>query len=271
MCFRENERNSVFRLVSFAAAVCVLLARVPAIGQSTYGTIIGTVTDPSGAVIADAKVDIQDQATGVARSMLTDATGIYRFLNLDAGTYVITVSAINFASKKSSAVILLARETVRSDFQLPLAQETTEVTALADQEIVPETLTMSSSQSGDDINSLALNFRATANPSPIVVANLAPGVQSDSSGNLTVSGQLPTATSFSLDGISTQLPRYGGPTKDLFPSVENIKEFRVNTAANSAEFSQPTDLTVISRSGTGDSTTPPDCRMTQENNCVSFE
>jgi hypothetical protein len=63
---------------------------------------------------------------------------------------------------------------------------------------------------------------------------------------------LPTATSFSIDGISTQTPRYGGPTKELFPSVEGISEFRVNTAANSAEFSQPTDLTVTSRSGTNE-------------------
>ena len=248
-----SKKPHVCRLRIVAVLLILTFAAFPlSYGQSTFGTIIGTVTDPSGAVIANAKVDIQEQATGVARSMSTDATGTYRFLNLDAGTYAIEVSSTNFAGKKNPAVILQARETVRSDFQLALAQATTEVTAVADQEIVAETLTMSSSHSGEEINSLALNFRATANPSPIVVANLAPGAQSDASGNLTISGQLPTATSFSLDGISTQLPRYGGPTTDLFPSVENIKEFRVNTSANSAEFSQPTDLTVISRSGTND-------------------
>jgi hypothetical protein len=118
--------------------------------------------------------------------------------------------------------------------------------------VTSEQLTRSDSKSGDVINSLALNFRATASPSPIVVANLAPGVQSDSGGNITIAGQLPTATSFSLDGVSTQLPRFGGPIHDLFPSVEGIAEFRVNTAANSAEFSQATDLTVISRSGSND-------------------
>ena len=84
------------------------------------------------------------------------------------------------------------------------------------------------------------------------MANLTPGVNEDSSGNFTFSGQLPTATSFSIDGISTQLPRYGGPTKELFPSVEGISEFRVNTRGNSAEFSQPTDLTVTTKSGTNE-------------------
>jgi hypothetical protein len=123
----------------------------------------------------------------------------------------------------------------RSAAATPFSTSTVEVIGTPP---VSEALTRSDSKSGDAINSLALNFRATANPSPIVIANLAPGVQSDNGGNITIAGQLPTATSFSLDGVSTQLPRFGGPTRDLFPSVEGISEFRVNTAANSAEFSQ---------------------------------
>ena len=94
--------------------------------------------------------------------------------------------------------------------------------------------------------------KATATPSPLVVSNLAPLVQSDSYGSITVGGQLPTATSFSVDGISTQLPRYGGPNKDLYPSVESFAEFRVNTVGNNAEFAQPTDITVITRGGSND-------------------
>ena len=50
-------------------------------------------------------------------------------------------------------------------------------------------------------------------------------------------------------GLHDRLVRYGGPTKDLFPSVEGISEFRVNTASNSAEYAQPTDLTVVTKSG----------------------
>ena len=56
-------------------------------------------------------------------------------------------------------------------------------------------------------------------------------------------------TSFSVDGISTQRVRYGGPSKELFPSVESIEEFKVTTASNSAEFMQVTDLTTTTRSG----------------------
>src|SRR5215813_12197894 len=67
-----------------------------------------------------------------------------------------------------------------------------------------ETPTVTDSKSGREIASLALNFRATNNPSPIVVATLAPGVQQDRGGNVSVAGGQPYTTSFSLDGVSTQ-------------------------------------------------------------------
>ncbi len=90
------------------------------------------------------------------------------------------------------------------------------------------------------------------NTNPIKVATLAPAVQTDPLGNISVAGGLPIMTSFSLDGVSTQQVRFGGPSKDLFPSVESIGEFKVNTAGNNAEFSQMTDLTVTTKSGGND-------------------
>ena len=224
----------------------------PMVAQSTYGTIEGTITDASSAVISGAKVEALNQGTGITRDMLTGNDGHYEFLNLDPGSYTITVSAPNFTTKKSTDVPLKARETVPASFQLQIAGGGEQVTVVAGQEVITEDQTRSTSHSGDEINSLALNFRATSHPSPLAVVTLAPGVQEDGSGNYTFSGQLPTATSFSLDGISTQLPRYSGPTQDLLPSVEGISELRVNTAANSAEYSQVTDVTAISRSGTND-------------------
>src|SRR5579864_6560898 len=225
----------------------------PLAAQSTYGTINGTITDASGGLVSGAKVEVLNQGTGITRSMSADAAGNYEFLNLDPGTYTITVSATNFTTTQNKGVVLPARETRTVPFQLQVAGGNTQVAVVASEAVISEDQTRSSSHSGDEINSLALNFRATPSPSPLSnIAPLSAGVQSDSNGNLTISGQLPTATSFSLDGISTQLPRFGGPTKDLFPSVEGIAEFRVNYAGNSAEYSQVSDVTAISRSGSND-------------------
>jgi hypothetical protein len=221
-------------------------------GQSTYGSITGSVTDPSGSAIVGAKVQATNQGTNDMRDAVTDSQGVYLFPNLIPGSYTISVTSDKFASAKNENIQLLAREVARSNVQLALAGSSATVEVTGDQAAVSVDPTISTSTSGAEINSFALNFRASSAPSPIVVANLAPNVQSDSSGNITIAGGLPTATSFSLDGISTQLPRYGGPTKDLFPSVEGISEFRVNSAGNDAQFSQPTDLTVISKNGTND-------------------
>jgi hypothetical protein len=201
-------------------------------------------------VVSGAKVEAQNQATGNARSVMTNGAGDYQLLNVDPGQYTVTVSAAQFANFEDKNVVVLARETARSDISLKVQGAEQTVIVDGGQSLVSEDLTTSTSMSGVEIGTLALNFRASNAPSPIEAAAVSPGVSQDQSGNLTFAGQLPTATSFSLDGISIQSVRQGGPSTNLFPSVEGIAEFRVNTSGNSAEFAQPTDLTVVTRGGT---------------------
>ena len=252
---KERNLKSVVKLFPKTSLFCLLplcglfvSAKIAA--QSTYGTIIGRVTDPSGAVVAGAKVEAQNQATGDTRGVPTNSEGEYRFLNVDPGQYTITASGAHFAATEDKNVVVLARETARSDIRLEVQGVQQTVVVDGGQSVLSEDLTESTSMSGVEIGSLALNFRASNAPSPIEAAAVSPGVSQDQGGNLTFSGQLPTATSFSLDGISIQSVRQGGPSTNLFPSVEGIAEFRVNTAGNSAEFAQPTDLTVVTRGGT---------------------
>ena len=67
---------------------------------------------------------------------------------------------------------------------------------------------------------------------------------------------LPFMTSFSVDGISTQRIRFGGPSRELFPSVESIEEFKVRSASNNAEFMQVTDITTTTRAAAISCTAP---------------
>ena len=147
--------------------------------------------------------------------------------------------------------MLLARQTVRVDARLVVAGVQEQVEVRGARPIVEtDRATIDSSKSGDEINKLALNFRATNNTSPIVVATLSEGVQQDRSGAISIAGNLPFMTSFSVDGISTQRTRGGGPSRELFPSVESIAEFKVSAANNNAEFMQVTDITTTTKSGT---------------------
>ncbi len=236
------------QLCLFALAFFALSSTLPA--QSIFGAITGKVSDPSGAIIPNAKVETLNQATNESRHATTDSTGEYHFLNVDPGTYTITVTAEQFAETQDKNVTVLARQTARSDIQMPVKGTMQTVVVDGGQSLLNEDLTTSTSRSGDEIGTLALNFRATNAPSPIQAAAVSPAVSQDPGGNLTFAGQLPTATSFSVDGISVQNVRYGGPSTNSLPSVEAISEFRVNTSGNSAEFAQPTDLTVVTKAGT---------------------
>ncbi|HEV2988683.1 MAG TPA: carboxypeptidase-like regulatory domain-containing protein, partial [Candidatus Angelobacter sp.] len=222
---------SRWRNLSLFLLAGIFIFPILATAQSTFGDISGTITDPSGAVVPGATITVTNLDTKSVHTSTTDAEGVFRVVNLDPGTYRLEVSAKGFDIAKRSDFALLARQSARLDFKLIVsaAGETVEVQALPN---LNDQLTISDSKTGDQINSLALNFRATNNTSPINVANLTPGVQPDRGGNISVAGGLPYFTSFSIDGITTANVRFNGPNKDLFPSVEATSEFKVNTANN---------------------------------------
>lgn len=239
------------RLALGCVYLVMLFGAVPPVSaQSTFATLTGTVTDGTGAAVPGASVTVTHLGTQATRTTVTDQGGGYLFTNLDAGPYRVRTTLSGFAEARHETE-LLARQTVRIDARLLVAgvQEQVEVTA-SSPIIETDRATIDNSKSGDDINRLALNFRATSNTSPIVVATLAEGVQQDRAGAISVAGNLPFMTSFSIDGIASHSSRSGGPSRELFPSVESIEEFKVSAANNSAEFMQVTDVTTTSRSGT---------------------
>ncbi len=233
----------------FVTVACLLLTSASARAQSTLATLTGTVSDSSGAVVPGANVLATSLTTGVQRQGVSGADGSFQILNLDAGRYLLTISIQGFQDNVRE-VELLARQVVRVDVSLQVAGTMERVEVRGAQPVIEtDRSTIGHSQSGEDIDKLALNFRATDNTSPIVVATLAQGVQQDRTGAISMAGALPFMTSFSVDGISSQRVRFGGPSRELFPSVESIEEFKVTTAGNNAEFMQETDLTTITKSG----------------------
>ena len=95
-----GDRNGVVRLVKVVSLSLVVSFAVYA--QVTGGTLTGTVSDPSGAVILNAKIIIKDVATTVTRAVSTNAAGVYSAPNLLPGIYEVTVSAPGFATLNSA-------------------------------------------------------------------------------------------------------------------------------------------------------------------------
>lgn len=226
------------RALGLSWVICGLLAASSGFAQSIFGVVIGTVTDATGALLKGVTITVTHVTTGALRTVQSGPAGHYQLPNLDAGRYLVDASLPGFSNQIREAD-LLARQTLRIDVQLAVAGTSEAVTVTGAAGIIEtDRATLDSSKSGDDINKLALSFRASGSTSPIVVATTAPSVQQDRQGQLSIAGNLPLMTSVSVDGISAQRTRGGGPSREMFPSVESIQEFTVSAANNNAEFMQ---------------------------------
>jgi len=88
-----------------------------------YGSLTGIVTDPSGAVIPGAKVDVLNVGTGATREASTGERGTFLFNNLEVGTYKITVEAASFQTMALDNVQVNTNEVGRADFSLQIAND----------------------------------------------------------------------------------------------------------------------------------------------------
>ena len=244
--------------LSFAAAFILLFPSL-LLAQFTQGTILGTVKDPSGAIIPNAKISLTDQDTGVVSHATTNAAGSYQFLTLLPGRYSSLVSAQGFRSETLDNLILVARQQLRADATLSLGNVSQQVTVNAQSTgaISTESPTIEATYNTTDVQNLPANYRASQNgTSPLDLIQTLPGVQADTGRpdgtgvQFSVQGGLPSQSDVTVDGISIQNVTGNNPLQDAFPSGEAISELRVEGVLDNAEFGQPGQITVITRSGT---------------------
>ncbi len=232
---------------------CLALLAAPGLlsAQSTFGSIVGTVTDPSGAVIPAAKVTVTNLGENTSLALQTDANGNYEALNLKAGTYQVTVEASGFKSFRLAPVPLAARQVVRVNATLEVGSitESVQVSATAGL-ITTDTQTVTASLDTRMVLELPVNYRGAGSTSPYRLLAFLPGVQSDDGFNYAVQGAVPAQTEVTLDGISTINVTGHNPLTEVYPSAEGIAEMKVQGVGGNAEFGQIGDITTTSRGGT---------------------
>jgi hypothetical protein len=111
-----------------------LVIAAQAMAQSTFGTLVGTIRDPSGSVVAEAVVSATNSGTSAKRSVVTDKEGGYVLVNMEPGTYQLDIQAPGFQVITVKAVELTARETVRTDGILSVAGQAQSVSVNAERE-----------------------------------------------------------------------------------------------------------------------------------------
>jgi hypothetical protein len=232
--------NGLF-LVTALVWLSVILPPVPA--QTTTGSIVGTVSDPSGGAVAGARVAVANEGTGiVAITLVTDSSGNYVATTLPPGRYSVTVEATGFKKSVSPGINLSVQDRIGVNVVLEVGQvtETVEVVGAA-QALQTDSSYLGQVVDGKRIAELPLNGRYFTRLVMLTSGTLptAPGARDERTGGFSSNGVRPYQNSYLLDGIDNNSLSQDLTNEASFvygPSPDAIAEFRVQTNSMSAEF-----------------------------------
>lgn len=230
---RKAGRSGRTALLAAIAVACLSMT-VRAGAQATSGSIVGHVTDPSGALIPGADVTATNIDTHIAFHGVTDKTGTYDLLHVTPGNYEISASHAGFATQTTPQATVTIDQQLLQNFTLNVGEVSTVTTVSA----APTLLQTQTAETGtvigtQDILDLPLKGRNFYDLTALV-PGVAPAAGNMNSFNFSVNGQREFANSIQLDGIESTTNR----TQDITvtPSVDSIQEFKVATSSYNAEF-----------------------------------
>ena len=235
-----------------AACLLALIAfGLPASSQVQNGEFTGLITDPSGAVINQARVLIHNLGTGFTLEVRSNEDGIYKGRELIVGQYQISVEMPDFRTTTSGALMLNAGTVVRADFKLQVgaADQSMEVSGSA-VAVNTENARLSQTVDSTMIANLPLNGRNVYD-----LIQYAPGatnvrgVMFENGANTVVNGVRESFNGFLINGVSNK-GLSGGPVNQ--PIQDTVQEFQLVTLNNSAEFSNSAGAitSLVTKSGT---------------------
>src|SRR3984893_3683321 len=158
-------------------AIAVVLMVCSAVGQSTFGSIVGVVQDKTQAVVPGASVQIRNLEDNNTRSTTSDQNGAFEFVDLKPGKYAVSVQAESFGDFQVPSAELIARQALRVDVTLNVKSqsETLDVTDTV-ATVNTENGVIADSKGNSEIGRLPLNFRAVTT-SPLAALATSANVQ----------------------------------------------------------------------------------------------
>jgi Carboxypeptidase regulatory-like domain len=254
-----------------AALLCFAITPTVLFSQSaSTGSIVGTVTDPQGAAVAGATVTITDKSTGIAHTAATNDNGHYIFVDVNPGTFNVSINKTGFRVSKivDQVVSVGATLTLNISLEVGSVAETVEVTATTGAEL--QTL---NSTVGNDVGGQVLQSLPSIGRDASTFMTLQPGVNPDGS----VGGAVEDQSTFLLDGgqntndmdgsMAIYTPSFGGdPTggavtgntgigvaSGVMPTpLDSVEEFKVSSTNQTADFnsSAGSQVQIVTKRGT---------------------
>jgi len=227
------------------------------LGQATFGTITGSVTDSTGAVIPNAAVQVTNEGTNVSRSVISSASGSYEVPNLNSGRYRVTAKQPGFKTFTVQGIEVAALRTVRVDVRLEVGEVGTEVTIQGAAPVIEtDSASIAAVRTTRDLNDLPLNIRSTVSGTGdsglYRYVFLTPTGGQGGGSRFSLGGARGSQNYFNVDGISSNSPAFGNSIGPAEPSFESIQEVRFEIVNNKAEFGEVANITAITKSGTND-------------------
>jgi len=229
---------------------CLLLVSSVLFGQQTAGTLIGSVTDATGATIPAATIKVVNLTNNSVRETVTDASGNFSIPFLPAGDYSVALTAKGFQGAKIASLTLQVQQTLRQDFQLKVGDVSESISVDASSvSLQTDNAVVGTVIDAGKVIQLPLNGRNF-----VQLAQLIPGVQAGTPGSITVrrgrgsigqqssafgetgmsaNGARDTANRYFLDGI--EFMDYDAMTFSFSPSIDSLSEFKVETSSYGAE------------------------------------
>jgi hypothetical protein len=238
-CTSRTRRQTWICLAGLIVAVCGFNSAASA--QAVYGSIFGTVTDPSGAAIPNATITVTDISKGTQTITQTGPSGDYRAEHLIPDTYSVQATAQGFQTAVANNIVVYADTSPKVNLQLVVggADTTVEVTAGSPllQTDRADVSTVLNSRAVEQLPNLNRNFTAFELLTPgttYIGWSVGQSTNPQESMQIEVNGQLPFATGYQLDGTDNQDPIYGVAV--INPNLDALSEMKVTSQNYDAEF-----------------------------------
>lgn len=244
-----------------AMSIILLLATSVAGMAQITGSIGGSVTDPSGAVVADAEVVLTNTGTGWVRSTTTDTEGGFAFTLLPVGTYRLECQRSGFRKAVRNEINLMIGQALRIPLALEVGSVEDAITVIANPSLAnAESAVLSEVIENRRIVELPLNGRLFTQ-----LVELTPGISRGPTGgfrggltanltgpNFTSNGARDTDNYYTVDGVTANDRFFNSLT--FSPSIESIQEFRVQSGVYSVEngITAGAQINVVTKNGTND-------------------
>lgn len=210
--------------------------------QTVFGTVVGNVIDPSGALVSGANVTLQSGDTGQRHTMKTTSAGTYAFVNLDPGTYSVKVEQTGFKTLEQTGVVVQVGSTTRSDLTLQVGDVSQMIEVTGAQPLIQtDTTTLGGVIEQSTIKNMPLSGRnvndlLTLVPGVIAGGNTYgnPSTNIIAAGNFQIGGGFGNQSIFFVDGVQQNIPENNSDV--MIPSQDVVSEFKVDTNNVSAQY-----------------------------------